>query len=490
MRRHDVASRLCLVCLAWSLAPAQPSAEPPGGGTAATQTVRSSPDVRSFGAVGDGVADDTAALRRAIAGGVSGIRLSRGDYRITQTLRVELDDVNRFSITGDGTGTIIMESAGPAIALIGRHEGTAFPPSVLPATWNRQRSPLIGDIEIVGRHPEADGIEIRGTMQPTIRGVNIRETRDAITMSHNNRNVIITGCNLFNNSGRGILFDHVNQHQTLIGDCHLFGNRGGGVVVLGGNVRNVHIGNCDIESNMPNELTVDGDGTASNAANVLLDIETTAGDGMSKDPEGTDPHTNTIAEVTIAGCTLQHTRKSPSGANLRILGRPGYPINTVSITGNVMSDAAVNVELNHARAVTFSGNHLLQAYPHDVLVRRSEQISFTGDQIASRLYEGERQQQDGCLIESSRGVTMTGVQFNQMLWPEGALRIDDCRQVHLLGCLFRDCRRGIVLNRSSMILVTGCSATGTDEDGEDLEIIDCRDVRSQLNLFDRDGSMP
>src|SRR5437763_261383 len=48
------------------------------------------PTVRDFGAKGDGVSDDTAAIQKALdAGGV--VRIPTGDYRITSTLTVGSD---------------------------------------------------------------------------------------------------------------------------------------------------------------------------------------------------------------------------------------------------------------------------------------------------------------------------------------------------------------------------------------------------------------
>src|SRR5262245_38819630 len=66
-----------------------------GGGANAGDT--GSRGVRSFGAVGDGVADDTAAIRRALAAGVGDVRLNKGTYRITETIVVDLDKIGYTS---------------------------------------------------------------------------------------------------------------------------------------------------------------------------------------------------------------------------------------------------------------------------------------------------------------------------------------------------------------------------------------------------------
>ncbi len=55
-------------------------------------------NIRDFGAVADGVADDTAAFQAALEAGRQQqlpVYLPRGDYRLTQTIRVEQQLLHR-----------------------------------------------------------------------------------------------------------------------------------------------------------------------------------------------------------------------------------------------------------------------------------------------------------------------------------------------------------------------------------------------------------
>ncbi|MBM4047893.1 MAG: hypothetical protein FJ279_22560, partial [Planctomycetes bacterium] len=81
-------------------------------------------DVRAFGARGDGRADDTQAIQRAVKEGDGLLIFPRGVYRVTRPIEVALADCGPASISGsDGVARVVMEGAGPAFHLLGTHEG-------------------------------------------------------------------------------------------------------------------------------------------------------------------------------------------------------------------------------------------------------------------------------------------------------------------------------------------------------------------------------
>lgn len=315
--------------------------------------------------VGDGKADDTAAIQRMFDT-VGSVKLPKGMYLITKPLKVDLAKTGYAALTGDGTVRIVMAGPGPALLFIGTHEGSAAPESFKPEVWENQRTPMVEGIEIVGAHAEADGIEATGTMQITLSRVVIRECRHAVHLSTRNRNVLISACHFYHNTGIGVFYDNVNLHQSNIVGSHISYNGGGGVVSVGGNVRNLHIGTCDIEGNHAK------DGPPS--ANVML-----------------DSRGGSIGEVAITGCTLQHTHKSPDSANIRIIGSGTDPSllrragrehtreGNVTITANVFSDVQVNVEVQHSRGVTITGNTFWEGFQHDLVVTDSDNVVVTGN---------------------------------------------------------------------------------------------------------------
>ena len=79
--------------------------------------------------VGDGVADDTAAVRQQLEAG-GAVRFARGTYRLTETLEVDLARTGFVSLSGDGVARFVMAGPGPAFRFKGTHGGTAAPQTV------------------------------------------------------------------------------------------------------------------------------------------------------------------------------------------------------------------------------------------------------------------------------------------------------------------------------------------------------------------------
>lgn len=413
---------------------------------AASATVTRAKDARDFGAKGDGTTDDTAAIQRAAnAGGA--VHFSKGTYRLTKTVLVELDKTGFVSLVGDGTARVVMAGAGPAFKFLGTHGGTADPEQFKPNVWERQRMPVVDSLAIEGAHAEADGIEAEGTMQISITRTHLRALRHGIHLAVRNRNVLISDCHIYHCTGIGVFYDNVNLHQSNITGSHISYCAGGGIVGRGGNVRNVHIANCDIESNMTKD--------APPTANVLFD---SAG--------------GSIGEVAITGCTIQHNSPGPDSANIRILGqgddaglarRVGSPKTQeghVTITGNVLSDVQVNVHLKHSRGVTFTGNTVWMGYQHDLLVEDSSNIVIgpnNFDRSPRYNYGSSSNVNGGLVFRNSRDCTLTGLHINGVWRKPAAVLIEKCDRFHLANATILDSDGvGLLLRDTTNTRVSGC----------------------------------
>lgn len=400
--------------------------------------------VKSFGAVGDGKADDAAALQKAVDSQVGGVRFAKGTYRITEPIVIDLDRVGFTSLLGDGTATVLMDGPGPAFRFIGTHAGTAAPNTVKPNVWSRQRTPIVDGLEIVGGHNEACGIEADGTMQLTITRVAIRNVLHGVHLVNRNRNVIVSNCHIYENRGVGIYYDDVNLHQSNITGCHISYNLQGGVVSRKGNVRNIHITGCDIEGNM----SPDADPTA----NVLIDCRGSR--------YGT-------AEVAVTGCTIQHNNPSPGSANIRIIGRsdphPNLKVvreGNVTITGNILSDVKLNVHLKDCRGVAISGNTFWESFEHNLLVEDCANIVMGANNFdPNPRYDpaGRKQTNYSLVFRNCADCTLNGLHVTNVRNSPAGVTLEDCRRMNVANCTILDCDNvGLLLKNVRHSRVSGC----------------------------------
>ncbi len=400
-------------------------------------------DVRSCGAVGDGQTDDTAAIQKAVNTG-GGVHFSGGVYRLTRTVTIELEQTGFIALTVDGTARVVMAGPGPAFRFIGTHAGTAAPESFKDNVWERQRTPMVDGLEIVGAHLEASGVEAQGTMQLTLTRLTVRRALHGVHLVGRNRNVIVANSHLYDNHGVGLFLDDVDLHQINVASCHISYNAQGGIVSRKGNVRNLHISGCDIESNMSPDTPA--------TANVLIDC--------TGSPNG-------AGEIAITGCTLQHNSKSPGSANIRIVGRsnssPGQPLvreGNVTLTGNVLSDVRVNVHLKDCRGVTLNGNTFWMGYDHHLLVENSASIVIGPNNLDRNpryAYGNAAQACNAVVIRNSEDCTLTGLHLTGVHADPAAVLIENCRRFNLAGCTILDSDGpGLLLRNVSNSLVTGC----------------------------------
>ena len=400
-------------------------------------------NVRHFGAAGDGVTDDTTAIEHAIEAGDGMLHFPPGSYRITQPLEIDLAQSGPLGIDGTGgTARVLMDGRGPAFRLVGTHGGTGSPSTVKGNVYPNQRLPTVKNIEIEGRHPEADGVQLNQTMQSVIEGVLVRRCRHGIHLAKRNRNVVITHCHVYHNAGAGIFLDGVNLHQINIANCHISYNRQGGIRIERSEIRNLQITGNDIEYNNHVEHHSDPEPTAE------IYVDATA-PGAS------------VNEVTIASNTIQATC-SPSGCNIRIREAAGdlaRPPGLWSITGNIIGSQENNVHLTGCYGVALTGNCIYSCGSRNLLIEDSRQVTIGSNTFRRHTPELGA----GVRVVNSSDVTITGCAIRDE-HPEGQpsgaslLELAASRRVNISGCQFLDgvpC--GIDATDCSHVSITGCT---------------------------------
>ncbi len=395
--------------------------------------------VKHHGAVGDGQADDTAAIQKAVKAGAGAVYFPKGTYRIIRAIVVDLNAHGRTSLVGTGTASIIMAGAGPAFHFIGTHEGTGDPDSVRDEVWERQRMPLVSGLEIRGAHPEAVGLRLEKTMQAILTNLLIRRCKIGVHLVQRNRNLIIDHCHIYHNTHVGVDFDHVNLHQAIIADSHISYNSIAGIRLLGGEMRNFQIVGNDIEYN--HDVEHEG------SADILIDMR----------PDG-----SSFREGTIVGNTIQ-ARPSPNGANIRFLGGKSLKVGgLLTITGNLIGSQTHNIHLADCRGVTISGNSIYSAAEHSLWLENCANIVAGNNSIDWNPDHKKKRLVDGIVIDRCSGVTLSSTiienSFKGTSQAGGAIDVKASQDVAIVSCQVLDFRfRGITLTDAVRCRVTGCS---------------------------------
>jgi hypothetical protein len=223
-----------------------------------------------------------------------------------------------------------------------------------------------------------------------------------------------------------VFLDHVNLHQTNVTGSHISYCKQGGIVSVGGEVRNLQVSGCDIEGNMaPGQKPT---------ANILLD--STGG---------------SIAEAAITGCTIQHESPSPDSANVRILGEgvgglKNVPGKTheghVVVAGNVFSDVKVNVDVQHARGVTVTGNTFWMGYQYNLRVEHSEHVVVGPNDFQRNPrydYGDATTTKNAIAFRDCADCTLTGLHVHNVKGVPAAVNLERCRRFNVVGCTILDC---------------------------------------------------
>lgn len=391
----------------------------------------------------DGNKDAATVVQEAVDAGMGDIHFPKGIYRLDKTVTIDLDKVGPTTLSGNGTARIVMAGPGPAFRFVGTHAGTAAPETVKENVWERQRTPMVDGIEIVGAHPEAVGIEASGTMQLTVTRTSVRKALHGIHLVKRNRNVIISECHIYHNRGVGVFLDHLNLHQINVVDCHISYNEGGGIVVRDTHLANLQIGSCDIEGNM-------GGAESKPAANIEIDL------------------TGTVAgEVEIVGCTIQHSHQAPGSTNILIEGKSlkhafteELRAGNFTITGNVLSDAQTNIDIRNTRGLTITGNTMWEGFAHNLLIRGCENFIVSNNVFDKNPRYGSG---DGklaklaVLFEDCNGAVISGNHQLGVGDLPAAFVIRNSRQINLTGSNILDFGKvGLLLENVSDSRVSGC----------------------------------
>jgi len=372
-------------------------------------------DVRDFGAVGDGQVDDTQAIQHAIDEGDGDVLFSPGTYLVRRTITVDLNRTGWRGLRGaGGAARIVMQASGPALKIVGTHRGTADPDRVEPPVWQSERMPLVCTLEIVGDHPEADGVQLLRTMQATLDRILVRNVRHAVHLRERNRNVLLNALHLYDNSGVGVFIDRCNLHQMIISACHISYNCEAGIYSRDGDLHNLQITGNDIEYNY--------DPASDGGAEIWFDCR----EGVA-------------SEITVASNTIQ-ARIAKAGANVRIDGNPQAPDATarlIAVTGNVIGHQSTNLAITAADRVTITGNTIYDGEQNGILATKCTNLVVSNNTFG--WFQGPRRQMadniclNECRLGKLHGLTMANTNSRPDT-DAAAIDISRCHNIAVSDC--------------------------------------------------------
>jgi hypothetical protein len=179
-----------------------------------------------------------------------------------------------------------------------------------------------------------------------------------------------------------------------------------------------------------------------------------------------------VRELTIASNTVQAT-PSPSGANIRVIGREGLDheaVGMMTITGNVIGSQETGVHLVRCRDVSLTGNFIYASTYRNLHVERSRGIVIGSNTVGHNPDGKGRELAGGVRVEGSRFVNFNGMTIRDAeegrhtvagvdpVARDGLVEIVRCRAVSLTGCQVVDgspC--GVDVRDSTETVLSACT---------------------------------
>ncbi|SVD43929.1 uncharacterized protein METZ01_LOCUS396783, partial [marine metagenome] len=261
-----------------------------------------------------------------------------------------------------------------------------------------------------------------------------------------NRNVLISHCHIYFNTGVGVYLDGVNLHQINIASSHISYNRQGGIRLERSEVRNLQITGNDIEYNNFRAHETEPEPTAE------IYIDTTA-------------EKASVNEVTIASNTIQAT-DSPEGANIRIKEKPdtSRPPGLFAISGNIIGSQENNVHLTGCYGIALAGNCIYSAKHRNLLIEDSRLINVSGNTFRRHTPKYGT----GVRFVRSTDITFTGCSIHDET-EEGQpdltalLELDQCQRINITGSQFINGLIGIAAKDARHITLSANTIHDTRE---------------------------
>lgn len=292
-----------------------------------------------YGVKGDGIHDDTNALKLLIANTIGELDFKGGVYKISNSLFINTRYITK--INGNGA-TFLVD--GDISAFIIRGYSTGYNPpvnDVFPALNVSTPGFLITNVRITSTNPkQGTGIEVQNTYAPMIDHCFIYKIGHGIRIGAGyQHDPIISNNFLWCIYGNGVWFDSTSgSHQVnIIGNiiryCHMC------IYINPKQTANVQITGNDIETSI---YPADETGHPQSESRCIV-FE--------------NGNTDFSSEIEIVGNTIQGHSTALNTGVIDLLGTSSMQITDVSIVGNQINGSKGNgITLSYVDNVSISGN--------------------------------------------------------------------------------------------------------------------------------------
>lgn len=233
-------------------------------------------NVRSYGALGDGVADDTQAIKAAIYASTSTLVFPHGNYLITSTLVIDRDNI---TLKGEGKNTsaqIVCAGAFDAIQI------------------NGSRCTVDG-LAVDGNKVSCNGIVLNGSQNEVQNCVIQNCGANGIVATYPGHNKNIRNCKIYTCKYSAIISE---ASDASISDCEIANNEGNQQIILAGSdnrMFNCHIWSGDQFVINPNTVGIEVRASGAQIQGCVLDRNNSF--GVSINPNDNQ----TVESVIIMG---------------------------------------------------------------------------------------------------------------------------------------------------------------------------------------------
>ena len=173
-----------------------------------------------------------------------------------------------------------------------------------------------------------------------------------------------------------------------------------------------------------------------------------------------------MREGAIVGCTVQGVSR-PGGANIRFIGESAqvaHKVGLFTISGNLISSQQTQIHLRYARGIAISGNTLFSGHERNIVLEDSSNIVI-GSNVFDHNPDYAPETLDGVRLVRCRGVTMSGNHFAGTRHPDGAIEVNESRDV-LIGHtqILDPAACGVAVSGSRHVRIAGCSIIDARDD--------------------------